>query len=112
MATWQRQQLDCSVMAVAAVAVREQRCSSMATVAAAAVQWWHWRWHWWRPWQWGLQNSGNEGALTQNLAGSIGSGRDSGRGSGGCCSAAAMAGRGSGAAEVATMRSAATVTTV
>jgi hypothetical protein len=35
----------------------------------------------------------------QNMAGSIGSSRDSGRGSSNRCSAGAMAGRGSGVAE-------------
>jgi hypothetical protein len=48
----------------------------------------------------------------QSVAGGIGSGRDSGRGSGNCCSLAAMAGRGSSTAEVTTMRAAATATTM
>ncbi len=46
----------------------------------------------------------------QNAAGSSGSSGDSGRGSGDRCSAAATAGRAGGAAEVTTMRAAATAT--
>ncbi len=46
----------------------------------------------------------------QNAAGGSGNSGDSGRGSGNRCSAAATAGRGSGAAEVTTMRAAATAT--
>ena len=46
----------------------------------------------------------------QNAAGSTGSGRDSGRGSGNRCSVAATAGRGGSTAEVTTMRAAATAT--
>jgi hypothetical protein len=48
----------------------------------------------------------------QNAAGGISSSGDSGRGSSNSCSVAVMAGRGSGAAEVTTMRAAATATTV
>ncbi len=46
----------------------------------------------------------------QNAAGGSGSSGDSGRGSRDRCSAAATAGRGGGAAEVTTMRAAATAT--
>ncbi len=48
----------------------------------------------------------------QNAAGSIGSGKDSGHGSGDRCSAAAMVGSGGSTAEVTKMRTVATATTV
>ncbi len=50
------------------------------------------------------------GKNQQNAAGGSGRGGDSGRVSGDHCSAAAMAGRGGGAADVTPMRAAATVT--
>jgi hypothetical protein len=50
------------------------------------------------------------GINQQNAAGGSGSSGDSGRGSGDRCSAAATAGRAGGAAEVTTMRAAATAT--
>ncbi len=60
----------------------------------------------------GAENNRNCGAGNnqQNVAGGSGSSGDSVRGSGDRCSAAATAGRGSGAAEVTTMRAAATAT--
>jgi hypothetical protein len=59
-------------------------------------------------------NNRNCGGWQQstNAAGSIGSSRDSGRGSSNCCSMAAMAGRDGGAAEVTKMRAEATATIV
>ncbi len=57
-------------------------------------------------------NNRNCGGRQQSTKCGSGSGRDSGRGSSDCCSAALMTGRGGSAVEVTTMRAAATATTV
>ncbi len=71
------------------------------------------RWQRQQEWQWRWQattETAGAGKNQQNAAGGISSGGDSGRASGNHCSAAATAGKGSGAAEVTTMRAAATAT--
>ncbi len=65
------------------------------------------QWHRRQQWLWRWQTTaetGGAGNNQQNAAGVSGSSGDSGRGSGDCCSAAAMAGRGGGVGEVTTMR--------
>jgi hypothetical protein len=71
------------------------------------------RWQQQQQWLWRRQTiteTAGAGSNQQNAAGGIGSSGDSSHGSGNHCSAAAMAGRGGVAAEVTTMRAAATVT--
>ncbi len=82
-----------------------------------------WRWQQWlKPfqrwqrrqqwlWQWQTTTETAGAGNNQQIAASgSGSGRDSSRASGNLCSAALMEGRGNGAAEVTTMRAAATAT--
>ncbi len=71
------------------------------------------RWQRQKQWLWRWQTTTETvgaGNNQQNVVGGSGSGRDSSRASGDHCSAAVMAGRGGGAAEVTTMRAAETAT--